>query len=373
MFMKLKYTTRHLNFYFLKIHILRLLFCVYIVGMAGFILASRRNDGQKTKDGSGDFTGKEKKIPFSIFLGQSDNFFLDLSQEEDPSQNLLKASESKSNNKVEEAILDLQETLLEASKLNNRASKSKSNSNVTRAVRDLHRVNANASVDPQDTDKWTPLMFSAERGSELDIDCLVNAGANVNAINNKKQSSITIAVINNKGNAVEALLRHNANIILPDCNGDTALTHNQNWTQKGKHSQKVKKGKHSQKGKQRIEDLLYTRLAHDKVKDTGSLNDHIREDHYGNGQQVISVDRMENKQTNSGVSKTAFPSEWSDEKSFTAVTSILYSPEKLEQNFEYDNVRLIATGKFEGLPIKVVMEIQDSKINVITAFPIRNK
>lgn len=50
--MKLKYTTRHLNFYFLKIHILRLLFCVYIVGMAGFVLASRRNDGQETKDGS---------------------------------------------------------------------------------------------------------------------------------------------------------------------------------------------------------------------------------------------------------------------------------------------------------------------------------
>jgi Bacterial EndoU nuclease len=47
MFMKLKHTTRHLNFYFLKIHILRLLFCVYIVGMAGFVLASRRNDGQE--------------------------------------------------------------------------------------------------------------------------------------------------------------------------------------------------------------------------------------------------------------------------------------------------------------------------------------
>lgn len=60
--MKLKYTTRHLNFYFLKIHILRLLFCVYIVGMAGFVLASRRNDGQETKDGSSDKSNNKKAI-----------------------------------------------------------------------------------------------------------------------------------------------------------------------------------------------------------------------------------------------------------------------------------------------------------------------
>lgn len=367
MFMKLKYTTRHLNFYFLKIHILRLLFCVYIVGMAGFVLASRRNDGQKTKDGSGNFTGKkEEKRSLKTLSGKSSNYYI--FQEENPSNN-------------KEATLNRQEELLEASQLTNKASRRNVNSNVQIAVRNLRSVNAKASVDLPDTNGWTSLMFSAKRGSEPDIDCLAKARAKVNTVNNKGVTSTMIAVVENKLKAVKALLRLHADITITDRNGATALTHAQSVTPSTtKQGNKSKRGNKSiqreQKTNQEIKDQLHTRTAYNQVKAGFSKKtaNHIGENHYGNGQQIISVDGMESIKTNSGDIKTAFPSKWPEEKIFTAVTSILYNPETLERNLNHDHVRLLAEGKFEELPIKVVMEVKNnSKINVITAFPIKNK
>jgi hypothetical protein len=331
--------------------------------MAEFILASRRNDGQETKDGSGDFTGKEEKISFKKFSkkfsGKSNDYFPNISQEKDPPQNLLKASESK----VKSTILDL----FEASKSNNKASQSK----VKKAIRDLFEVYANASVDPRDTHGCTPLMFTAEKGSVHGLDYLVNARADVNAYNNKGETSIIIATMHNQYKAVKALLGHDADITLADCGGDTALTHTQTQKLNISKAKQSQKAIQKQKNNHRIEDLLYTRLGHDQVKNAG-LNDHICENHCGNGQQVVSVYGTESRQANNGDIKTIFPSRWSKTKTLTAVTSILYSPEELRRESGYNPARFVAEGKFEGVPIRVVMEKKDFKSNVITAFPIRD-
>lgn len=321
--------------------------------MAGFILASRRNDGQETN----------KKL-----FGKS----YDLQM-----KTLLKASKLN---------YDLQKKLLEASKLKNRASTSKSNSNVKRAVRNLHRLNANASVDPQDTDKWTPLMFSAKRGSKHDIDCLVNAGADVNAINNKNETSIIIAVINHKRNAVKALLRHNADITRADCDEKTAVAHAQKTFTIAELKQLGPSILQAHRG---IEDQLCTRFAHDQM--TG-LNDHIRKYHCGNGEEVFASG-VARRWPNNGDCKTLFPErwleppQWIEKKTVKAIKSVLHSPKKLYRGnpkklvvkgkFKYVPT-LVAEGKFKDVSkegnfdvsIRVIIAKNGSESNVVTAYPL---
>jgi hypothetical protein len=292
MFMKLKYTTRHLNFYFLKIHILRLLFCVYIVSMAGFVLASRRNDGQETN----------------------------------------KKSFGKSSNKVK------------------------------RAKRNLCEMD----IWFDEADGYTPLMRAAKAGSVHDLTCLVNAGADVNARNNKGETAIIIATMHHQYKTVKALLRHDADITHTDGDEKTAVDHAQKFTifDKRKWEESI------QEANRGIEDLLCLRFAHDYMKRTG-LNKHIRTHHCGEGEDVLD----------NGValcgSKTLFPERWLEDKTVEAITSVLHSPEKLGRE---SSTKLLAEGNFKDVskegnfdvPIKVsiAMAEQGSESRVITAFPL---
>lgn len=313
MFMKLKYTTRHLNFYFLKIHILRLLFCVYIVGMAGFVLASRRNDGQETNKKS--FGKSNNKL-----FGKSNDLFPNTSQKKDLSEYL---------------------------------------------------------------------MHFARKGSVDNINRLVNAGADVNARNNKGETTMIIAVKNNKDRVVKTLLGHNADITLTDYNGDTAFTHNQNQTKKLKSPNKFKSSnkQQSQKG---IEDQLCTRFAHDHMKKAGVLNSHTRIYHCGKG-KVVLASGVARRQANNGDSKTLFPERWIEKKIAKGITSVLHSPEKLIRRGSTKLVvkgerkevpTLLAEGNFKdvskeegnfNVSIRVIIAKNGSESNVVTAYPLIDK
>lgn len=139
MFMKLKYTTRHLNFYFLKIHILRLLFCVYIVSMAGFVLASRRNDGQETNKKS--FGKSNNKL-----FGKSNNFFPNTSPKKNLSQNLMHFA------------------------------KNGSVSNINRLV------SAGADVNARNDKRKTPIMIAVENNKDPAVKTLLGHNADITLI-----------------------------------------------------------------------------------------------------------------------------------------------------------------------------------------------
>ena len=239
---------------------------------------------------------------------------------------------------------------------------------------------ANASVNSQNT----KLMHFAGKGSAKKVDSLINDGADVNTCNNKNESLLTIATMQIKPEVVKTLLGHNADITLTDCNGDTALTHNQNQTFEIFKSQKQRK---SHKASQEIGDQLCTRSAHDHME---KLNNHTSRYHCGKGEEVLASG-VARRWANNGDSKTLFPERWIEIETAKAIKSVLHSPEKL---YRRGSTKLVVEGKLKEVPtlvaegnfkdvskeegnfnvsIRVIIAKNGPESNVVTAYPLINK
>ena len=235
----------------------------------------------------------------------------------------------------------------------------------------MKEIDPHASVDVRDTNEQTPLMHVSCRGSVNDIGCLLSAQADINARNNKQKTSIIIATEHNRDTAVRKLLHHDPDITCIDSQGLTALTHAINFERcLQKKKQKVKKTTQRERrdteANSNIQNRLHSRQAYYKVGTEG-LNNHIRENHCGEG-RVASANGMGSRLTDNGNVKTVFPPEWDYSKTQKTIMSVLHSPKKMNRVPKYPE-RLTVEGEYDSVLIRVVLEKTECDTNVITAYP----